>query len=249
MNKVLIGTSGFNYRDWRSKFYPEDLPQREWLHYFSEHFTTVEINNSFYVGVRKTTYEKWYSETPSDFAFVIKGHRLITQLKKLHDVGEPVEQFFEAASGLRNKLSCVLWQFPASFKIVPQKREEYLKRLEDFFKLLPSNIRHALEFRDISWFEDDVAEIMKKYNAAYVFADTPKFPCKEIITSDFIYIRFHGPSALYASSYSDKELQAWAAKINTWKQSYDCYAYFNNDMSGYAIENARTLQDFIGQKY
>ena len=98
--QVLIGTSGFNYSSWRGTFYPENLPSKDWLEYYSGRYPTVEINNSFYVAVRKSTYQKWYSQTPSDFSFVIKGHRMITQLKKLHEIDEPVELFFDACSGL-----------------------------------------------------------------------------------------------------------------------------------------------------
>ncbi len=246
MKAVLIGTSGFNYSSWRGKFYPHDLPYKEWLSYYSQRFRTVEINNSFYVTVRKETYEKWYRETPPDFSFVIKGHRMITQLKKLHEVEQQVDQFFQNASGLKDKLSCVLWQFPASFKISKGREEEFILRLEEFFRLLPTSIRHAFEFRDMSWFENqDIVSLLKKYNAAFVFADTPKFPCKEIVTADFIYARFHGPSGLYSFSYSDKELSVWADKMKAWGKDHDMYAYFNNDMSGYAIVNARMLEGLV----
>jgi uncharacterized protein YecE (DUF72 family) len=247
MNKVFIGTSGFNYRDWKGKFYPDDLAQREWLSYYARQFKTIEINNSFYTVVRKETYEKWYQQTPGNFSFVIKGHRFITQLKKLNDVDDAVELFFSNVTGLREKLSCVLWQFPKSFRLNGEKIEdsENFKRLQQFLTLLPPKIRYAFEFRDISWFVPEVNELLQQHNASLVISQSNIFPEVILLNNTFAYLRFHGPAALYSSGYSDEELRTWAGKIKQFQQTQDVYIYFNNDAGGRAIENTRTLQYFL----
>jgi uncharacterized protein YecE (DUF72 family) len=246
MKRLFVGASGYSYKDWKGKFYPEKLPQKQWLQYYSEYFSTVEINNSFYTLVKEETYRNWYSVTPAEFRFAVKGNRYITQFKKLKDVGESLRNVLDPLVALREKLSVVLWQFPASFVLSEKYYDEYLTRLEEFLELLPrDDVRHAFEFRDIRWFGEDVAGILRRYNAAYVLSDTPVFPCREVLSADFVYVRFHGPGALYATAYSDKELSHWAEKIKIYLQDRDVYGYFNNDMSAHAIKNAKTLQSMV----
>lgn len=247
-HKLFIGTSGYNYKEWKELFYPTTMPPREWLAYFATRFDTVEINNSFYTSVKRETYEKWYEATPKDFSFVIKGHRYITHRKRLIDVEESLELFFSNASGLKEKLSCVLWQFPANFTLRKQK-DKYLERLEEFLKLLPKNLRHAFEFRDESFFESDVVSLLRLYGASIVISQSGVFPERELLNETFVYIRFHGPTSLYSSKYTDEQLFAWAQKIKKYLLTQDVYCYFNNDMSGYAIQNTQKLQQFIGEYF
>jgi uncharacterized protein YecE (DUF72 family) len=244
MHRLFIGTSGYNYKEWKEKFYPRGLPQTKWLAYYASQFNTVEINNSFYTSVKKETYEKWYEQTPPEFTFVIKGHRYITQYKKLKNVGESVEQFFAQASGLREKMNCVLWQFPGNF-VLSSNSDEIYNRLETFLKLLPQHIRHAFEFRDESWFVPEVNDLFKQYNASLVLSQSDKFPEIEMFNNTFAYIRFHGPTGLYSSKYADDDLKNWADRMKALLKSQDVYAYFNNDLSGYAIQNTQTLIDFL----
>jgi uncharacterized protein YecE (DUF72 family) len=244
MQKLFLGTSGYNYREWKEKFYPPEIPQREWLSFYAKHFDTVEINNSFYVAVKKETYEKWYVQTPDNFQFVIKGHRYISQLKKLHEVEEATEKFFTAAGGLQSKLSAVLWQFPANF-VFAGHEEEYFARLRSFLIMLPHRYRYAFEFRHASWFVPEVNELLKKYNACLVIAQSAKFPEIMIVNGTFAYIRFHGPGALYSSGYSDTALKIWTVKIKELLKAMDVYVYFNNDAGGYALQNIYTLQNFL----
>lgn len=245
MHTLFLGTSGYNYKEWRGKFYPEKLPQKQWLYYYAEQYDTVEINNSFYSSVKKETYENWYNQTPKEFTFVIKGHRYITQLKKLQDVEEPVALFFSNAKALKDKLSCVLWQFPASFRVSAGKEHEYLQRLETFLKLLPTSVRHAFEFRDTSWFTDEVNKLLRSYNASLIISQSAKFPEIELLNGIFAYIRFHGPAGLYTSGYSDESLAEWAIRIKKYLQTQDVYVYFNNDAGGWAIGNSQTLKKLI----
>lgn len=245
MKKLFLGLSGYQYADWKGKFYPPYLPKTKWLSYYADHFRTLEVNGSFYTSLRKTTYEKWFEATPPDFSFAVKGHRYITQLKKLHDVDDAVDKFFQSVCGLTEKLSVVLWQFPASFRFDRDNKADNLYRLEHFLSILPGTVRQAFEFRHDSCWDKDVIALLQKANAASVIADSSVFPRVEVLCADFIYIRFHGPKKLYMSSYSDEELGEYARSITKYLEYYDVYCYFNNDGSGYAIENARKLEELL----
>lgn len=241
MHDVIIGTSGYVYRDWKGIFYPEDLPQKAWLSYYAKHFHSVEINATFYGSFSQETFQKWAGQGGNDFTFTIKGTRYATHVKRLKEPEEPIERFFAAASGLGDKLSCVLWQFPGSF----QYTDETFARLETFLKLLPQAIRQAMEFRHSSWFTNSVFTLLNRYGVGFVINDSSRFPAFETVTGDFVYIRFHGPGKLYASSYSQEELEAWAKKIKKYRKTCDVYCCFNNDFYGYAIENARKLMNIL----
>ena len=242
--KIFIGTSGYNYRGWKGQFYPEDLPQKKWLEYYTTRFSAVEINNSFYVSVRSTTFANWYLETPKDFSFIIKGHRFITQLKKLNDVEEPVEFFFKNMVPLKEKVKVVLWQFPRNFSY----SEEHFDRLQNFLKLLPQEIKHAFEFREEGWFQEKVCKLLDENNSTLVISQSSKFPEIEMPGNRFVYIRFHGPRGLYSSGYTDEELSEWARKIKNYSKKTEVFAFFNNDSGGYATENAKKLSSLI-EKY
>lgn len=251
MNKLFIGTSGWTYQDWEGFFYPKDLALKDKLKYFSQHFKTTELNYSFYHLPRAATFKKWHSETPSDFVFAVKASRFITHIKKLKGVKQAWKKFFENALNLKEKLGPILFQFPPSFKATI----ENFKKLKDFLKFITSSlsnkkntmveklpIRLAMEFRDKSWCDKKIYKILKRYNIAWTIADSPKYPKAEVVTADFVYIRLHGSKILFASKYTKKELKDLAQKIKKWlKQKKDVYCYFNNDVKGYAIENAKDL--------
>lgn len=241
MKDVFIGTSGYVYRDWKGVFYPEDLTQKQWLSYYAEHFSSVEINATFYGSFSYETFRNWSDQVGYDFTFTLKGTRYVTHVKRLKDPGEPIERFFSSATGLGTKLSCILWQFPGNF----HANDETYARLETFLKLLPQDIRQAIEFRHTSWFTDTVFTLLNKYGVGFVINDSSRFPAYETVTGDFAYLRFHGPGKLYASSYSTEELKSWAGKIKKYRKKYDVYCYFNNDYYGYAIENAKTLRELV----
>ena len=245
MPKLFIGTSGWVYSHWQGIFYPENLPSKEKLKYFSQHFKTTEVNYSFYHLPRLTTYQKWYSQTPEDFLFAVKASRFITHIKRLKGVKEAWETFLENASNLKEKLGPILFQFPPSFKAT----EENFKRLEKFLKCLKPNIKQqvkfAFEFRHKSWYDENVYKLLKKYKAAWVIADSPRYPKEEVVTADFVYVRMHGSKVLFASKYSKKELKDLAQKIKKWLKTCDVYCYFNNDFHGFAIENAKELLGYL----
>lgn len=241
MKHVFVGTSGYNYREWRNTFYPPEIPQKLWLPYYSEQFPTVEINNTFYTSVEEHVYRNWFDATPKHFVFSIKGNRYITHLKQLKDVGESVERFFKAVRNLEEKLHIVLWQFPKHFVFKPVT----LSHLEIFLTLLPKDYLYAFEFRNKAWFGPATREVLKRHNASLVISQSSVFPEVEHVTATFVYVRFHGPGTLYSSGYSEKELNKWVKKIKKWQKRLDVYCYFNNDAGGYAVRDAKKLIELV----
>jgi uncharacterized protein YecE (DUF72 family) len=241
MKNLYIGTSGYNYRDWKERFYPKGVPQRKWLEYYATHFSTVEINATFYRNFPKSTFEKWAVNVPNNFQFVIKGSRFITHLKRLKNIETELETFLDEVTGLDTKLSIILWQFPKSFI----RSEENFARIQRFKEYLPQTIKNAFEFRDDSWFVDDVFDLFSDYNSTIVLNDSGAMEYTEKVVGGYCYIRFHGPTSLYASSYSDDHLEAWATKIQKILKNRSVYCYFNNDISGYAIENSQRLRELL----
>lgn len=242
MSNIFIGTSGYNYKDWKERFYPSSVSQQEWLTYYSHQFQTVEINATFYGSFKEATLQHWHNQTPDNFRFAIKASRFITHIRRLQVTEEDIALFFNQLVPLGEKLSCILWQLPGNFQL----NEENIKRLRSFFTLLPKNIRHAIEFRDSTWFVEALWNMLQQDNIAFVISQTSEFPIYQKITADFSYIRFHGPGKLYASKYTDEELAAWAKRIQQFAEKGDVYSYFNNDYYGYAIENAKTLERLLG---
>ncbi len=238
---VRIGISGWNYKGWRGVFYPKGLPHRRELEFASRAFNSIEINGSFYSLQLPSSYRRWYTETPPDFLFSVKGPRFITHMKKLREVRTPLANFF--ASGvlaLEEKLGSILWQFPPNFGWNAQ-------RFRDFFELLPRStrqaallarrhddklktrallkierdrpLRYCVEIRHASFLVPEFFELLREYSIAFVFADTAgKWPYVEDLTSNFVYCRLHGDTQLYASGYSASALDWWAHRLKLWRQ-------------------------------
>ncbi|MGB9743461.1 MAG: DUF72 domain-containing protein [Minisyncoccales bacterium] len=249
MAKLYIGTSGWIYGDWQDIFYPEDLTSKDKLKYFSQFFSTTEINYSFYHLPRPTTYQKWYEQTPADFVFAVKISRFISHIKKLKDIAEAWQTFYQNSLQLKEKLGPFLLQLPPSFKY----SLENSSRIKDFLVLVKKTkkgkIRLAIEVRNSSFQNQQFFRLLKKYNTALVISDSSHWPkIEEPTLADFVYIRFHGPTFLFASSYSQSELKNWAMKIKQWQKNRDVYVYFNNDVAGYAIKNAQTLINLVVKK-
>ena len=241
MARAYIGTSGWNYRDWRGRFYPEKLPTKRWLSFYATRFDSVEINYTFYRLPSKEACAAWYQQTPDQFRFVVKASRYITHIKRLRDVQKSWDDFLERVDSLKHKLGPILLQFPANFRA----SEANLESVDEFLRYASrdDSRRLALEFRDRSCFESKMLRVLHKHRAALVIPHSTRYPLPEISpTSDFMYFRFHGPKEMFASSYSTAELRHWARAMNSFlSRRRNVYAYFNNDAGGHAPRDAQAL--------
>ncbi len=240
MSEIMVGCSGFNYFSWKGRFYPEDLPQKKWLQYYSSVFNSVELNVTFYRLPSKSTFKRWYRETPDNFSFVLKGSRLITHLRKLNEVEEPLQAFFENALFLGEKLKVTLWQFSRGFGLD-------IKKLEDFLKLLSTyKVRAAFEFRNESWIKEEVFQVISGYGFTLCMADWPSFLDELPVRSEYVYIRRHGHQGSYSTCYTEEEIMRDAKRIKGYaEEGKDVYIFFNNDAYAYATLNARQLMDIL----
>jgi uncharacterized protein YecE (DUF72 family) len=267
--RAFVGISGYDYKPWRGRFYPNDLPARRWLEYASHRFNSIELNGTFYSLKSPAVFERWLAAVPArDFVFAIKGGRFITHNLKLRRAEVALGNFF--ASGvlaLGTRTGPFLWQLPATYSFDAE-------RLDHFMRLLPRNstegeavarqhdhrlrrgalteaaanvrYRHAFEVRHPSCFHDEFYAILRAHRCAFVIADTAgTFPYAEEVTADFVYVRLHGSTELYVSGYSDAELDAWAARIRQWRSARggrrDVYVYFDNDAKVHAPFDAERL--------
>jgi len=237
--KILVGTSGFVYDHWRGRFYPEKLAKAKWLEFYTTYFTTVELNNSFYRLPSEAAFANWHDSSPADFTFALKVSRFITHIKRLKNTEEAVETFTTRARILGEKLGPLLYQLPPNM----HRNDEVLV---SFLSTLPQGMKHVFEFRHQSWLEEEVFEILGKYNAGLCIFDMPSLTCPLVVTADFAYIRFHGATGLYFSCYSDEELANWAKKLaNLAANLKEVYIYFNNDAEAFAIRNAITIRGYL----
>jgi uncharacterized protein YecE (DUF72 family) len=235
--KIRIGTSGWSYPHWMKLFYPVGWPKSRWLEYYVEHFDTVELNATFYRLPKPKTFEAWKTRTSEHFIWALKASKYITHTKRLKAPEEPLGRFYAAASELKEKLGPILFQLPPSLSF-----DE--KEFESFCQSLNPHLRHTLEVRHPSWITDRLFSVLERYNIAFCIADTAgRYPYYEVATANFVYVRLHGSKKLYASDYSEVELQTWAQKIEAWGK--DTYLYFDNDFGGYAVKNAKRLKGIL----
>ncbi|MGM0576439.1 MAG: DUF72 domain-containing protein [Myxococcota bacterium] len=241
--RVFVGTSGWNYDAWREGFYG-DTPRRRWLAFCAERFTSVEVNGTFYRLQKPETFERWRDETPDDFRFAIKGHRYVTHNKKLKDPEEPVARSRDTARHLGHKLAAVVWQLPASFQRNPERLARFAETLGAW-----DDTRHAVELRDPSWFDGEVAACLGEHGVAVCWSDAPGWPMWEVVTTDMVYVRLHGHTRLYASAYSREHLSRWADRVHGWtSEGRDVHVYFDNDSEGAAPHDALTLLDMVRER-
>ncbi|HEQ98914.1 MAG TPA: DUF72 domain-containing protein [candidate division Zixibacteria bacterium] len=237
--KIHIGTSGWNYNHWKGTFYPDEMPKNEWFEYYCEIFHSVEINNSFYQLPNKGALQDWKDVAPDDFVFAVKASRYITHMKKLNDPREPLDNFLDRVKTLDKKLGPILFQLPPHWNV-------NIERLESFLELLPDRDKYVFEFRDESWWIDDVYECLRKHNAAFCIYELEKKISPREITADFVYVRLHGPGAKYEGKYDKETLAGWRGAFEAWSDSgKEIYMYFDNDQDGYAAQNARELQEML----
>ena len=266
---VYIGISGWNYPRWRRVFYPAGLPHKQELSFASRTVDSIEVNGSFYSLLRPASVKRWHEQTPDDFVFSVKGSRFITHMKRLAHVETALANFY--ASGvlaLEQKLGPVLWQLPPRFAFDAA-------RLADFFDLLPRTtkdaarlaethdhrvegraytsitanvpLRYAIEVRHPSFHDPAFFDLLRRHRVALCIADTAKrYPDFDEITADFVYVRLHGATELYASGYGRRTLERWAARVERWRKGRrEVFVYFDNDAKVRAPFDARTLMGLV----
>jgi uncharacterized protein YecE (DUF72 family) len=240
--RIYIGTSGWHYKHWKGTFYPEDIKDSEQLAYYIQHFSTVEINNSFYRLPTARTFRDWRKVTPKGFVFAVKGSRFLTHMKKLKADARSIRMLFSRATKLEEKMGPILFQLPPKWKV-------NVERLEEFLSKLPGENRYVFEFREHTWYDNKVYEVLTKYNCAFCIYELEHHLSPLEVTADFVYIRLHGPGNKYQGSYSDAVLKKWAGKCHEWeKKKKDVYVYFDNDEAGYAAFNALRLKELVNKK-
>ncbi len=241
MKAVRIGCSGWVYRDWRGSFYPEKLPQREWLAHYSRRFDTVEVNNTFYKLPSAEAVSTWVEQTPRGFRFTVKASRYITHVKRLTNPEKYVERFLTSIEPLAKarKLEAILWQLPPSFKRDDERLDTALTAIR-----AQAPGRHAVEFRHPSWFTADVYSLLRGHRAALAVADDPELSFQERVrTTGWAYVRMHRGGRGAGASYSAAELATWRRRIAAWRATTDVLVYFNNSEGGSAVEQAAALRD------
>ena len=236
--KVHIGTSGWHYKHWRGLFYPKELPAAKMLEFFTHHFSTVEINNTFYRLPTESALQSWREAVPRGFLFAVKGSRFITHMKKLRDPENAIAIFFERIRALGKTLGPILFQLPPRWPVNAE-------RLEEFLGLIPRNHQYVFEFREASWCCSDVYKILERHNAALCMHDWGGSEWPGELTANFAYVRMHGPGGAYHGDYDARMLKSWVKRIEKWEQLTTVFVYFNNDQGGYAIKNAKELLQFL----
>ena len=245
LENILLGTSGWSYREWIGPFYKKK--EKSMLSAYSKVFKTVEINSTFYRYPSKGMAMGWLKYSPTDFIFVAKLPKLITHEKKLslvEGVDDDLKRFCELMEPLHlnGKLGCVLIQLPPRFGF-------NLDLMEDFFKVLPTNIKFAVEFRDLSWMRGETWRLLKKYKVAYTIVDEPLLPPEVHVTSKIAYFRWHGRGTRpwYNYRYSIDELKPWVPKVKEVAGKVETvYGYLNNHYHGYAVENCLQVLEMLG---
>ncbi|RMD88150.1 MAG: DUF72 domain-containing protein [Calditrichaeota bacterium] len=238
---VHIGTSGWIYPHWRGCFYPEDLPQKSWFEFFAQHFRTVEINNTFYRLPSVNAVIAWEQQAPENFIYAVKASRFITHVKKLKDPEEGLTNFMQTIEHLKDHLGPILFQLP------PRWRPD-LERFERFLQLLGNFGQHlwVFEFRQDEWFEEPVLDLLRNYSMGFCIHDMAGLNCPKAITARHVYIRFHGSTGAYSGLYGEEALKPWAEFIVAQVEAgHEVYAYFNNDIHGYAVQDAKTLINLV----
>jgi len=238
---VRIGCSGWQYKDWRERFYPKGCAQHRWLQHYAKTFGTVEVNSTFYRLANRDAVARWVEQTPDDFVFSLKASRYLTHIKRLTDLPEGIERFYDRIEPLVEspKLGPIVWQLPPNFK-----RDD--ERLAYALGQMPAG-QPCIEFRHQSWFTDEVYERLRAYGAALVIGDHPQRPWQAYeMTTDWTFVRFHFGVRGRRGNYSQSELETWAKRIEQWRRQVEVFVYFNNDWEGFALNNGRWLKKRLG---
>ena len=271
--KCYIGTSGWSYAHWaKGRFYPKGLKQGEWLGFFSGQFSTVELNSSFYRLPRPEFVARWRTVTGGRFRFAVKLWRRITHVKRLVDCGSELSDFLAVGNEFGPKRGPLLVQLPPSLRKDVARLDEFLtvlkkaagrtrrkvtaagaripSRTQTATARIPSRTqrwRVAVEFRNPDWLCDEVYDLLSRHKATLCLADLPRCPITEPNEAPFVYVRRHGPGGGYRGCYTSKHVAADASRVRAWlADDKDVYVYYNNDIGGHAVDNARQLMEAVG---
>ena len=229
---LWIGTSGFQYSEWKGNFYPEDLPASKMLPFYADRFSTTEINYTFHRIPSPKTIDNWKAATPGNFRFALKAPQKITHFAKLRDCADTLEYFCKVISGLGERLGPVLFQLPPNFK-------KDADVLSSFLRELPS-MRAAFEFRHESWFDDEIFEMLRKQSIALCIADTETIATPKTITADYGYLR------LRREDYQKSDVESWAKFVREQKTNWkDAFVYFKHEESGKGPKLAKQMMELL----
>lgn len=239
--RAFVGTSGWQYRDWRGRFYPQGLSTARWLGHYAARFRTVEVNNSFYRLPRRETVERWAATVPEGFVLTMKASRYVTHIRRLRDPEEPLARMLEVFEGAGSKLGPVLFQLPPNF-------EADVPLLETFVQAIPARIRAAFEFRHPSWFMPEVFQVLDRSGLALVHADRPGTRVDELPTAGgWAYLRFH-QGGRSRPGYERRKLRAYADRVAELGDA-QVFVYFNNDTGGAAVRDAQTFMELLEDRH
>ena len=237
--KWHIGCSGFHYREWKHKFYPEKLPQKRWFEFYSSQFNTLELNVTFYRFPRLAVLEDWHERSPSDFSFAVKAPRLITHYKQFNECESLLNDFYDTVQkGLKEKLGVVLFQLPPSFTYSVEKLDRIVQSLR-------TEVYNAVEFRNAGWWRREVFEALEANKIIFSGVSYPALPDKVVVNGAIVYYRFHGVPKLYYSVYPHLFLKEVADSLLKNKNIEEAFLYFNNTASMAAIENAKWVKEYV----
>jgi uncharacterized protein YecE (DUF72 family) len=238
MLKWWIGCSGFHYKHWKDVFYPAGLAQTKWFAYYCEHFKTLELNVSFYRFPRLPALEGWYNNSPKNFMFSVKVWKGITHYKQFHNTEKFMSDFYSVVEeGLKEKLGCVLFQLPPRVAYTEERLDRIMDSLDPAFN-------NVLEFRHSTWWNEGVYKKLAKNKISFCGMSHPDLPEDIIQNTRILYYRLHGVPELYKSPYTVKQLEKIADEIEASGKTKTAYIYFNNDIGGSAIKNAKEMMAY-----
>ena len=240
MTEYRVGCSGWSDKHWRGDFYPRGVPVARWLEHYAQTFDTVELNDTFYRLPSEAAVKSWRERTPPDFCFSAKVSRLITHFRRLRNCEEALDLYLQRIRLLGGMLGPLLYQLPPNF-------ECDIELLELFLALLPRDLSHVFEFRNVSWWRQEVYEALRRHDAAFCIYDMGKTATPLVATSPLAYVRLHGPQTPYSTGYTDAALEDWARRLRALR-SDESWIYFNNDVGGHAPRDARRLRQILSVK-
>ena len=246
---MRVGCSGWQYRHWRGDFYPDDLPTSRWFAHYALSFDTVEINNTFYRLPPAETFARWHDQAPPHFLYAVKASRFLTHMKKLKDPEEPLSRFFENAGPLGPRLGPILYQLPPRWPVNLERFETFLRALPRVTKTETDSevrLKHVVEFRDASWYDEHVYALLRRYDVALCLHDMHGSATGKTVVGPFVYVRFHFGTQKYGGGYDAARLEEWGQWLaERAAEGLDVFAYFNNDTGGHAPRDAVRLRQRI----